>query len=324
MLLFVVRLSAGASPEMGLPIACTPSVDCWVVNYVDVDPASGSAADFRCGTRTYDNHKGTDFAVRDWAVMTRGVDVVAVADGTVIRTRDGMKDREPSADGLRRLLKSKRACGNGVLMEHKNGWRTMYCHLKENSIVVARNERVRGGQKLGEVGHTGYAQFPHVHLTVYSGNDVVDPFTGRSSKAGCGGAPTSLWAQNLGLAYEPVSLYAAGFTGKKPDFRAIRQDASSPESLLTNAEALTFWVALYGVRKDDRIFMEIRDPDDRPFARRETLQDRDRARQYYFVGKSNKRGALPTGAYSGSAVLIRSLEDGTRIVREITRQIVIK
>jgi hypothetical protein len=63
-----------------------------VVNYLDTDPSPERFADFRCGRRTYDGHDGTDFAVRDAMAMEQGVDVLAAADGTVLRLREGVRD----------------------------------------------------------------------------------------------------------------------------------------------------------------------------------------------------------------------------------------
>ncbi|MBX2860572.1 MAG: hypothetical protein KTR14_05020, partial [Vampirovibrio sp.] len=36
-----------------LPLDCKINQTCWVVNYVDVDPAPGSVQDIGCGKRTY-------------------------------------------------------------------------------------------------------------------------------------------------------------------------------------------------------------------------------------------------------------------------------
>ena len=48
-------------PALGLPIRCRPGKDCWLVNFVDVDPSPGRR-DYACRKRTYDGHKGTDIA----------------------------------------------------------------------------------------------------------------------------------------------------------------------------------------------------------------------------------------------------------------------
>jgi hypothetical protein len=41
------------------PVACELGQTCFIQNFVDHD-SSGAAKDFRCGSRTYNNHDGTD------------------------------------------------------------------------------------------------------------------------------------------------------------------------------------------------------------------------------------------------------------------------
>ena len=81
---------------------------------MDTDPVKGSTTDFTCGTRTFDNHKGTDFAIRDWLALEEGVSVLAAADGTVKRKRDGMKDKIISDKQRRNLLEKGFGCGNAA------------------------------------------------------------------------------------------------------------------------------------------------------------------------------------------------------------------
>src|SRR5215467_8018022 len=76
---------------LGLPLICTLGETCWVANYVDVDPTE-AARDFHCRSRTYNTHDGTDFAIRDLAVMAQGVPVVASAAGMVRKVHDGVED----------------------------------------------------------------------------------------------------------------------------------------------------------------------------------------------------------------------------------------
>ena len=73
------------------------------------------------------------------------------------------------------LLKG-RECGNGVVLRHKGGWETQYCHLKQGSVLVKSGQEVWAGQELGFVGQSGKAAFPHVHLSVRKDGKVVDPF----------------------------------------------------------------------------------------------------------------------------------------------------
>ncbi len=128
--------------RLSLPLACRLGETCWIANYVDVDP-SDAFKDFRCHTRTYNTHDGTDFAIRDLAVMEQGVPVVASAPGVVRRIRDGMED-QPLTDKASRARIVGRECGNGVVIEHEGGWQTQYCHLRRGSVQVKVGERTAG------------------------------------------------------------------------------------------------------------------------------------------------------------------------------------
>ncbi len=293
-----------------------------MVNYMDVDPASGSIADFTCAARSYDEHDGTDFAIRDWKTMKEGVDVLAAAEGRVLRLRDGVADQQLSDAERRKVLKQDRGCGNGVLIEHGAGWQTMYCHLKQDSIVVAKGETVKAGQKIGEVGQSGNAEFPHVHLEVVHEGQSIDPYTGQGAQEGCGGMKQSLWADDTAPVYEPVTIYAAGFKDSVPDFELIKQDAGTPEELSADIPALTFWVALYGVTKGDQIHLEILDPQGAVFAEQAIVQEKTRARQFYYTGKKAK--GLATGNYTGTVKIMRKSSDGKTVTRELVRKLAVK
>src|SRR3546814_20632420 len=58
--------------RFGMPIDCTIGEDCYLQQYVDHDPGGGYR-DYRCGTLSYDGHKGTDFRLKDVPIMERGV-----------------------------------------------------------------------------------------------------------------------------------------------------------------------------------------------------------------------------------------------------------
>lgn len=309
-------------PQLQLPIACTPGKDCWVVNYVDVNPEPGSATDFHCGPLTYDGHDGTDFTIRDWVAMDSGVDVVAAADGTVLRLRDGVEDRLLSANERRKVLEQDRGCGNGVFIDHGGGWQTIYCHMKKDSIVVAPGDQVKAGQKIGTVGHSGFVEFPHLHLGVFFEKEAIDPFTGLGSREGCNGMKEPLWLKDLSLDYQPVSIYATGFRDSVPDFEAIKKDARTPEQLPPDASALTFWAGLFGAMKDDRIHLEILDPHGGVFAQQDIVQEKTRARQFYYTGR--KTQGLASGTYTGTVRLLRILSGGETITREISRELLVK
>jgi len=317
-------VAANVQPKLIFPVECTPGINCWTVNYMDMNPEPGVALDFRCGKRTYDGHKGTDFAIRDWSVMEYGVDVLAAADGTILRMRDGMKDKMLSHKQRQKLLSRGLGCGNGVFIDHGNGWQTNYCHMKRNSIIVETGDKVTAGQKIGEVGHSGFVEFPHLHFAVEQNKITLDPFTGFARLDNCSLGYAPLWKKNIVPDYEAVSIYAAGFKSEVPDFNAITLDMHTPTTLSSDIPALVFWVAIYGVSINDEISIRIIDPQERIIVEKKIIQKKTRARQFYYVGHRTNKQSLSLGSYIGMMTLSRQLSEGNIYERELSKEILIR
>lgn len=69
--------------------------------------------------------------------------------------------------------------GNCVMIDHGNGYVTLYGHL--SSIAVSSGQSVSQGETIGYVGDTGIVTGPHLHFEVLSGGSRIDPeqfFTG--------------------------------------------------------------------------------------------------------------------------------------------------
>lgn len=302
--------SAQAAPEFALPVQCNLEADCWIVNYMDVEAPAQTAQDFKCGPRTYDGHKGTDFALRDLVRMETGVSVLAAASGRVLRIRDGVEDEILSRAALDKINAEKRGCGNGVFIDHGNGWKTIYCHMKKDSLRVKQGQNVSQGQIIGQVGHSGFVEFPHLHLGVFFENTPIDPFTGHDDTEGCGYDTTGhLWKSDADIpTYRPLSVYAGGFKSHVPDFDAIKIDASGTATIDSQSTALVFWAGLYGAQKGDHVYLEIRAPNGQIFAKREHIQKQNRTRQFYYIGKRTDAGTLQTGQYNGHIQIYRNKE----------------
>src|SRR4051812_4032946 len=120
--------AAAGDLKLALPVACEIGRDCFVQNFFDHDPGP-DRRDYACGRLSYDGHSGTDIRVADVPAMMRGVTVVAAAPGTVKGVRDGMDDINLAEIG-RQALKGKDA-GNGVVVDHGDGWETQYSHLRK-------------------------------------------------------------------------------------------------------------------------------------------------------------------------------------------------
>lgn len=68
-----------------------------------------------------------------------------------------------------------RAAGNYIVLYHSNGMETSYNHLHRIDKKIRRGLRVSAGQKIGEVGCTGYCTRAHLHFAVKKKGRMVDP-----------------------------------------------------------------------------------------------------------------------------------------------------
>jgi murein DD-endopeptidase MepM/ murein hydrolase activator NlpD len=60
-----------------------------------------------------------------------------------------------------------------VVVDHGNGYTTLYAHLSRISVSVG--ERVSQGEVLGSGGRTGYATGDHLHFEVHYNGAIINP-----------------------------------------------------------------------------------------------------------------------------------------------------
>lgn len=119
-----------------------------------------------------------------------GESVYAVEDGVVISTLDGL---EESAKNLKRPNESEEeyakriipyqnslmsrgfeyVFGNHLVIQHANNEYSNYFHLKKGSVAVKEGEKVRKGQHIGQIGHSGNSTEPHLHFHLSDGPDII-------------------------------------------------------------------------------------------------------------------------------------------------------
>ena len=79
-----------------------------------------------------------------------------------------------AADGGRVIAAyTHRSYGIHVVIQHDDGTKTLYAHMSK--CVVSEGDRVYQGQKIGEVGSTGFSTGDHLHFEVIIGGKQVDP-----------------------------------------------------------------------------------------------------------------------------------------------------
>lgn len=101
------------------------------------------------GNRSFTSHRAIHLYAWDF-VMPIGTPVLAAGDGTVVQV-------EMNHEGIGYYA-------NIMAIEHPNGVRTGYAHLKKESAFVKVGDHVIQGQKIALSGMTGQTLFPHLHF----------------------------------------------------------------------------------------------------------------------------------------------------------------
>ncbi|PJZ40541.1 peptidase M23 [Leptospira kmetyi] len=78
-----------------------------------------------------------------------------------------------SADGIVSFTGVNGGYGNTVIIDHENGYKTMYAHCAK--ITIEQGTRVSAGTVIGAVGRTGSATGPHLHFEVFLNGNRINP-----------------------------------------------------------------------------------------------------------------------------------------------------
>lgn len=137
----IADLESGLSTD-GLP-SYSKSLLAYPVKSVKITQGYGKTS-FSKKAYASGKHNGVDFG------GAYGTSIYAAADGKVIGTGN----------------LGKYAYGRWIAIDHDNGMITLYGHL--SAIGVSKGDKVTKGEKIGNMGSTGYSTGNHLHFTVFS------------------------------------------------------------------------------------------------------------------------------------------------------------
>ncbi|ATP42296.1 hypothetical protein CSE16_21020 [Solibacillus sp. R5-41] len=112
-------------------------------------PANGGRISSQMGTR--------------WGRYHYGIDIARPSDYTI----------KASDNGIVKTAGRHATYGNYVVINHNNGYETLYAHLSK--IGVSVGQVVEKGSSLGVMGSTGRSTGTHLHFEVHKNGSEVDP-----------------------------------------------------------------------------------------------------------------------------------------------------
>jgi murein DD-endopeptidase MepM/ murein hydrolase activator NlpD len=104
------------------------------------------------------------YGAKSGGLYNDGINISAATGATVVAAENGV---------VAYAGNEVRGMGNLIIIQHADGWMTVYAHL--NSMSVRRGARVNVGQKIGTVGQTGKVTKPQLHFEIRKGTKSYNP-----------------------------------------------------------------------------------------------------------------------------------------------------
>lgn len=100
-----------------------------------------------------------------WGRMHQGIDIARPSNRSILAADNGVVVTAGHTGGY----------GNRIIIDHNNGYRTLYAHL--SSIDVRPGQTVSAGSKIGVMGATGNSTGVHLHFEVTKNGSLVNPLS---------------------------------------------------------------------------------------------------------------------------------------------------
>jgi len=290
------------------PLTCNPGVNCFILSYPDMDSAPDSAKDYTCGPSANDGDGSLRIGVASVETLRSGINVLATRDGKVLEIANDVPDLVIASK--KDLKRGASLCGNAVILDHGLGMQSAYCHLRQGSITVQPGQRVKAGEKIGQVGQSGYATWPQLGFSIQSSGLFVDPVSSMSPIEGCGFKPRPIVPLPPAFTeYQPAAIVAMGFSTDNMAMNDIVLGRTTTMITMDRMEMkMNLWGMVLGVHKGDEIEVRIRDPRGRSFEYRKILADKDLPRMPVNTSRARGYSGWRQGIYVGEITLTREVE----------------
>jgi murein DD-endopeptidase MepM/ murein hydrolase activator NlpD len=120
-------------------------------------------------------YQGDPFRIENWFVFNKPV--YAPAAGTVVDIQNDVPDNEFDKKNVTHSklfnLTDPSILGNYVIIDNGDGEFTALLHMEKGSIKVKAGDAVAQGQQVGNVGFSGDATVPHLHVALMRGPKVM-------------------------------------------------------------------------------------------------------------------------------------------------------
>ena len=127
----------------------------WPVNWPNITSPFGWRVHPVYNTKKF--HSGIDIG------GSYGTAIMAAGAGVVIYTAKPVQGQNTGGSGY----------GNYCIIDHGGGYTTLYGHMR--NVYVKTGQKVKSGQKIGEMGSTGTSTGAHLHFEVRKNGSPVNP-----------------------------------------------------------------------------------------------------------------------------------------------------
>jgi murein DD-endopeptidase MepM/ murein hydrolase activator NlpD len=160
-------------------------------SYADVDPRTTHTIDFSGNPIAVSQQAGWIIRAANFITQDKGIPVLAAASGTVIAAVDGNFDRN-----FQQLFGMQ---PNYVLIDHGDGWQSLYRNLARDSVTVVPGQTVAAGDVIGNMGASGQATGTQLQFQMSRLGMPIEPMF----------ATAEYFLDPLAVIYQPLQPTAA-------------------------------------------------------------------------------------------------------------------